>query len=113
MAVIEVLHRHRFEASCDAATLADIGRRLEAIMATQQELIETLQEVLAAQTKTAGEIAALQASVDTLHQTITALEAQLATAGDPSPELVAAVAAVRAKAVEVDGLIPDAPPVAG
>lgn len=108
MAAIEVLHRHYVET--DAAHREGVLRNLGAIMATQQELIQTLQDVLAQQTKTAGEIAALQASIGALHETITALEGQIAQAGNPSPELVAAVAAVKAKAAEVDGLIPDPPP---
>jgi len=110
VALIEVLHRHRIEASpCDAATLADIGRILEAIMATQEQLTQTLTAVAEQQAKTAREIVALKSSMDTLQQTIAALEDQIADAGTLSPELIAAVASVKAKAQEVDDLIPDAP----
>jgi hypothetical protein len=44
-----------------------------------------------------------------LQETIAALEEQLSDAGTVSPELIAAVAAVKSKAQEVDDLIPDAP----
>ena len=91
------------------AELDKIGRKLESIMATQAEVTATLAAVLAQQTKTAGEIVTLQASVTALQAMIADLEDQVANAGELSPELIAAVAAVKAKAQEVDDLIPDAP----
>jgi predicted nucleic acid-binding Zn-ribbon protein len=111
MFTINVHHFHHLDESRGEilAELDKIGRKLESIMATQAELTETLNAVLAQQTKTSGEIVALQASMDTLQQTIVALEEQIATAGALSPELIAAVAAVKTKAQEVDDLIPDAP----
>jgi chromosome segregation ATPase len=111
MISIMVHHVHRFESDGGEilAELEKVGRKLEAIMATQQELTDTLNAVVAQQTKTVGEIAAVQASVSALQETIAALEDQLANAGTLSPELIAAVAAVKAKAQEVDDKIPDAP----
>jgi predicted nucleic acid-binding Zn-ribbon protein len=112
MFTINVHHFHHLGEGQGGEILAEldkIGRQLGIIMATQQELIDTLTAVNEQQTKTAGEIVALQASMDTLQQTITALEEEVANAGSPSPELVAAVGAVKAKAQEVDDLIPDAP----
>lgn len=76
----------------------------------EQTLIDDLTAVRAQQEKTAGEIAALQASSNVLQATIVTLEEALAAAGTPSAELTAAVAAVKVQAQVVDDLIPDAPP---
>lgn len=78
-------------------------------MATQAELAETLRQVNEQQKKTGREIAALQASMDTLNAKIAELEAIIAAGGTPSQELVDAVQAVKDQAQIVDDQIPDAP----
>jgi prefoldin subunit 5 len=78
-------------------------------MASQAEQAQILRDVLTQQKKTQAEIATLQASVDTLKQTITDLEAVVAAGGNASPELVSAVADVKAQAQVVDDQIPDVP----
>lgn len=79
------------------------------IMANQTELAADLKLVLAQQKKTAAEIAAVQASVDALKAKIVDLEAQVATGGTVTQELIDAVAEVKAQAQIVDDLIPDMP----
>ena len=81
-------------------------------MATQKELADSLNAVLAQQKKTAEEIKSVQASVDTLNAKIVQLEAIIAAGGEASQELTDAVAAVKAQAQVVDELIPDLPPTA-
>lgn len=76
-------------------------------MSTQAEQAQVLRNVLAQQQKTQAEIGTLQGSVDTLNQKITDLEAQVASGGDASQELIDAVAAVKAQAQIVDDQIPD------
>lgn len=78
-------------------------------MATQAELAADLRAVLDQQKKTSGEIATVQASVETLKKTITDLEAIIAAGGAVSQELTDAVAAVKAQAQLIDDQIPDAP----
>jgi cell division protein FtsB len=78
-------------------------------MSSQAEAAATLAAVLEQQKKTAAEIASVQASVDTLNATIATLTDELANATTVSPELQAAVDAVKAQAQIVDDLIPDLP----
>jgi peptidoglycan hydrolase CwlO-like protein len=78
--------------------------KVDIIMATQAEQAQILRDVLTQQKKTAAEIASLQAAMDVLKQTILDLEA---AATNASPELVAAVADVKAQAQVVDDQIPD------
>ena len=88
----------------------DLSSLRNLTMTTQAEVTATLAAVLEQQKKTAAEIVAVQASVATLQSTIQALEDQLANAGTAvSPELAAAVQAVKDQAQVVDDLIPDAP----
>lgn len=91
------------------ATKHDMQELKKYIMATQKELAVQLGEVLAQQKKTSGEIAAVQASVNTLKERIAELEAIIAGAADADPELVDAVAAVKAQAQVIDDQIPDLP----
>lgn len=77
-------------------------------MATQKALADDLKLVHAQQQKTAEEIKAVQASVDTLKEKIVELEAVIA-GGEADQELTDAVAAVKAQAQTVDDLIPDLP----
>lgn len=79
-------------------------------MATQKELTDSLNEVLAQQKKTVTEIKSVQASVDTLKAKIVELEAIIEAGGTVTPELEQAVAAVKAQAQVVDDTIPDLPP---
>lgn len=119
MADINVNVHHYFHFPGEEAILERLGAistSIEALKETitmnQQEAIDALTAVRAQQEKTANEIVALKGGVDTLNQTILDLEAQLANAGNVSPELEAAVNAVKAQAQVVDDLIPDAPVVA-
>ncbi len=91
------------------ATLNNLNELRKAIMATQAELIQTLKDVSAQQKKSAGEIQAVQKSVDDLKAKIVDLEAAVAAGGSPSQDLTDAVADVKAQAQVVDDLIPDAP----
>lgn len=79
-------------------------------MATQSELAADLKAVLAQQQKTAGEITAVQKSVDDLKAQIVVLEGQINAGGTVTQELIDAVAAVKTQAQVVDDLIPDVPP---
>jgi hypothetical protein len=90
-----------------------IDRLERKLMASNAELTADLKLVLAQQVKTAGEIATVQASVDTLNAKIVELEAIIAAGVTPSQELIDAVAAVKAQAQIIDDQIPDVvvPPV--
>lgn len=72
---------------------------------TQTELTAILNGVVTQQKKTAAEITGVQTEVTTLKQKIADLEA--AVPDDASPELEAAVEAVKAQAQVVDDEIPD------
>jgi len=80
------------------------------IMASQAELTADLRAVLAQQKKTSAEIATVQGSVDTLKAKIAELEAIIAAGGEVTPELVTAVADVKAQAQVVDDQLPDSQP---
>ena len=109
--VRELKAEHEWRRSHEGlATKHDLERTENRIMASQAELAQQLREVLAQQKKTSGEISAVQASVDTLKQKITDLEAVIATGGEASAELTQAVADVKAQAQVVDDQIPDLPP---
>lgn len=101
---------HHFGEDTHAHSLKLILEKLETIMATQAEATAKLNEVLAQQQKTAGEITVVQTEVNTLKQTIVDLQAVIAAGNDQvSPELQAAIDAVAAQAQVVDDQIPDAP----
>lgn len=93
--------------------LHGMDRKLDKIMATQADLAADLRAVRAQQEKTAAEIAAVQEAQTVALEKITELEAVIAAGVAPTPELVDAVAAVKAQAQIVDDLIPDltVPPV--
>lgn len=91
------------------ATKHDMQQLTKYIMATQKELAAELVGVLSQQKKTSGEIAVVQASVDTLKEKIAELESIIAGAANADPELVDAVAAVKAQAQVIDDQIPDLP----
>jgi cob(I)alamin adenosyltransferase len=99
-----------FKSRCRFATQNDLREMEQRIMATQAELAADLRAVLAQQKKTSAEIAVVQTSVDTLKAKIAELEAVIAGGGEASPELVAAVAEVKAQAQVVDDQLPDATP---
>jgi chromosome segregation ATPase len=91
------------------AELRNITRRLEAIMATQAELAQTLRDVNTQQRKTIEEIKTLQGSVDQLNAKVAELEQIIANGPEVSQELQDAVAAVKELAQQVDDQIPDVP----
>lgn len=96
------LHLHIHLPDWFRDVLCNLNRKADQIMATQAEEAEILRNVLDQQKKTATE-------VGTLLQKVSDLEAAIANAGGASPELIDAVAAVKAQAQVVDDLIPDAP----
>ena len=75
----------------------------------QTEAAATLNAVLAQQKKTEGEILTVQTEVGTLKTKITDLEGLLASGGEVTAELAAAVQAVKEQAQVVDDAIPDVP----
>lgn len=107
---IDVYHHFTEDDPVIHSLLKLILEKTETIMATQAEATAKLQEVLAQQQKTAGEIGVVQTEVNTLKQTIEDLKAVIAAGNDQvSPELQAAIDAVAAQAQVVDDQIPDAP----
>jgi peptidoglycan hydrolase CwlO-like protein len=90
-----------------AVTLKDINEMEQRIMASQKELAEDLSKVLAQLKKTASEIKGVQTTMDELKQKIIDLEEVINAGGDASPDLVAAVQAVKDQAQVVDDAIPD------
>ncbi len=88
------------------ATKYDLKKLERHIMATQLELIEALKTVRAQQDKSTEEI---KNALKTLSDKITELEEVIAK-GEATPELTAAVDAVKAQAQVIDDLIPDLPP---
>jgi uncharacterized protein involved in exopolysaccharide biosynthesis len=115
MPLLEIHHHHYLHSIPGevAAELKKVRLSLTAIeraLSTMNEDIKAdLQQVLAAQAKTAGEIAALKQSSETLQATVAQLEEAVANANQPDPELVALVAQVKAGAADLDALIPDLP----
>lgn len=89
--------------------LAQIDERLNIMAATQQELAADLRVVLEQQKKTQGEIAGVQTEVNTLKEKIIELEEIISSnpTAEAIPELVQAVADVKAQAQVVDDGIPD------
>lgn len=79
--------------------LTKLGDR---IMATQAELAADLQTVTA-------QVAKIGTETSTLLQKVADLEAALAAGGVTTPEVDAAMAALKAQAAVVDDLVPDAP----
>lgn len=87
-------------------------KKLEAlIVKTQAELVTILNGINEQQKKTVTEIQTLQTETTTLKERIAALEKVIADGPEVSPELEAAVEAVKLQAQVVDDAIPDAPPV--
>ena len=89
--------------------IQQLTHKVDHVMASQSEQAQILRDVYAQQQKTAGEIATLQGSVDTLNTRIAELETAVTAGGDASQELIDAVAAVKQQAQVVDDQIPDAP----
>lgn len=79
-------------------------------MATQAQQAAELRAAVAQMNKSREEIVAVQAATDVLKQKVIDLEAQLAAGVEATPELVQAVADVKAAAQVVDDLIPDTAP---
>lgn len=80
---------------------ASILERLDRIMATQQELADQLTAVTAA-------VAKIGTETQTLLARIADLEAAVVAAGNTTPEVDAALDALRAQVAVVDELVPDA-----
>jgi cell division protein FtsB len=78
---------------------------------TQAELAQQLRDIAVQLTKSAGETATLQASVDTLNAKIEELNKIIAEGGAVTPELIEAAAEVGRLAKIVDDNIPDPVPV--
>lgn len=78
------------------------SKHMEAIMATQAQLAQDLQAISAHITKIGTETTALLAKV-------VELEAAVANGGQTTPEVDAALAAVKTQAQVVDDLVEDAP----
>lgn len=109
-AEVHELHNSISAVKQEQTILRKLDQMEEKIMATQKELADDLKLVLAQQVKTQGEIATVQASVDTLKQQVIDLEAIIAAGGTGvSQELIDAVAAVKAQAQIIDDAIPDVP----
>ena len=83
--------------------LAEILALKETIMATQAELSASLTEIAANVGKVGDETRALIAK-------IAELEAAIVTAGNTTPEVDAALQALRDQVAVVDALVPDAAP---
>lgn len=78
-------------------------------MATQKELADSLvNDVVPQLKKVNSEIAGVQTKVTAALAEIKRLEDLIAAGGDASPEIVAAVAAVKAEVQAADDGIPDA-----
>jgi hypothetical protein len=81
--------------------LAEILDLKEILMTTQAELATSLTEIAATVTKVGDETRALIVKIGDL-------EAAIATAGNTTPEVDAALAALRDQVAVVDALVPDA-----
>lgn len=100
----------RFWSLFPFATKTDLEKLKREIMSTEADIVKTLNDVTAQLVKSQGEISGIQSAADVLKQRVTDLEAVIAAGVPPSPELVAAVAAVKAQAQVVDDAIPDVTP---
>lgn len=102
-------HIHLHFHGCDAATLAaqlaplaaDIANLKALIMATKTEFAAAIEGVTAHVAKVGEETRALIARVNDL-------TAAVEEAGNSSPEMDAALDALKAQVAVVDGLVPDA-----
>lgn len=86
------------------------GRKVDALMATQAEMVQQLKDAAAQARKTFDEIKDTQAKMNVAIQKIADLEAVIASGGDASPELVAAVTEVKDSIQAADDAIPDLTP---
>lgn len=100
-----------FKSHYQLATKRDLERWIADMAKTQAEIAQTLTQVVEQQKKTVTEIQTLQTETNTLKDKIVALEKVIADGPEVTPELEAAVEAVKAQAQVVDDAIPDAPPV--
>jgi chromosome segregation ATPase len=104
-----VRHLGKEDGNCCAVLLRNIDCKLDKIMATQAEVAADLRIVLAQQKKTIEEIKDTQSKVDALKAKIVELEAVIAAGSEVNPELLSAVADVKAAAQAADDAIPDLP----
>lgn len=95
------VHHHADQALLDA-----LHRLEQKLMTTQAELAAQLQALAAQAEKSRGEVVA---AVGALNSRVAELEQALANAGQVSPEVEAAFAAVKNAVQAVDDLNPDAP----
>ena len=94
--VVHIRHDH------DDPLISQLLQKVNLIMATQAQLAADLAAIGAQVTKIGTETAGLQ-------QRITELEAAIETAGGTTPEVDAALAAVKTQVQVVDDLVTDAP----
>lgn len=80
-------------------------------MATQAEVVQTLQRAAAKQEKTIAEIGTLQGTVDELKAEIVTLKELVAAGGEVTPELVESANRVEVLAGQADDQIPDLQPI--
>lgn len=97
------VHLHRDDFDRVERQMALVLRTLEALMATQQELIQKVTALDATLDKIGAETTASLAE-------ITNLKALLANKPDADPELVAAVDRLSVRLTNLDNMVPDAPP---
>lgn len=88
---------------------ADLKKLLEQIIMTQKEAAEALQLAVKQLNKLDGDTKVLQTSVDTANARIVELEAVIAAGDEASPELIAAVQAVKDAVQIVDDNVPEVP----
>ena len=93
--------RHFHFYPSDSGLLSIILAKVEAIMSTQVELAAELSNVTA-------HVAKIGTETQTLLGKIAELAAAIATAGNTTPEVDAALAALQEQVIVVDDLVPDA-----
>lgn len=100
------VHHYFHNPAGQAEILAAISETKGAIMATQQELAADLAAVSANVEKIGGETRSLIEKIDELTAAVEA-------AGNTTPEVDAALQALKDQVAVVDALVPDAPPAGG
>lgn len=96
------IHNYFCGKGCVTELMSRIFSSLEAIMATQAQLVEELKKV----TEQVGKIGT---ETGKTLQKVTALEALLAAGGNTTPEVDQALADLKAQAQLTDDMVPDAP----
>lgn len=105
----QLLHRIEFLLSGLSAQWNVILLRLEAIERKVDRLTMTQDELATKLGEVTAQVAKIGTEVSATLQKVTELEAALAAAGNTTPAVDAALAALKAQAQKTDDLIPDAP----